>query len=113
MEGIVAGAVVRGAGSVIVAVVAEGVAVEGRATEGIVAGAVMRGAGPVIAAVVAEGVAVEGGAMEGIASPSSHRLHKLSKNWPAHCTLRVIKPAVAAFLKLTLFKGWPTFLESL
>ena len=44
-------------------------------------------------------------------SPSSHRLHKLSKNWPAHCTLRVIKLAAAAFLKLTLFKGWPTFLK--
>ena len=44
-------------------------------------------------------------------SPSSHRLHKLSKNRPAHCTLRVIKLAVATFLKLTLFKGRPTFLK--
>ena len=38
-------------------------------------------------------------------------IHKLSKNRPAHCTLRVIKPAAAAFLKLTLFKGRPTFLK--
>ena len=38
-------------------------------------------------------------------------IHKLSKNRPAHCTLRVIKPAAAAFLKLTLFKGQPTFLK--